>query len=198
MNKAGCIYDKLFKVGVSSKEAIEEVFGLVCSYVLRNFGSEFKSLDLEILNQLKDEGTPILKLCFLMNAFAQDTTLRAVVKEGAIDKSHEMALRIDVFYRVLAIAIRSIYSTPFTVKGSKRILLSAVHFCLVAWNCFDAKTMMWYCDMYTSRGSLNIPLPLPQPPHSLIQDSSDVAPPDFKKTKLDIADAADFAVCANK
>jgi len=143
----GCLYDDLFSVD-TAREAITKTYGAIRQYGVRNYGKHLKKRDVERLADLTERGGYALKLMFVLAMLAHDAALREQVEDTADPESLEKA---KGFYRVLALAVRSVYVSPFTERSVRRIILGAIRFCFVAWECFDAAGMTHLCDWYSAR-----------------------------------------------
>jgi hypothetical protein len=124
--------------------------------VLRFYGAELKPVDIQRYDELCARGGTALKLMFVLMMLAHDAALRQqIVCTANADVATQR--KVAAFYRVIAIALRSIYVTPFTETSMKRIMLSTLEFCYVGWACHDADGITHYCDRYAARSDLPLP-----------------------------------------
>lgn len=144
-----CVYDSFFAMDNTATEAIEKAFESAKAYELRIYGQYYNKKDLEYLENLAKKGGPILKLMFVIGELTHDAAWRAQVEECSDPAVQE---KVRGFFRVMSIAMRSMYEANIDEHTAKRIVLSTVEYLHRCWSCCDKKHQDIACDYFASRG----------------------------------------------
>jgi hypothetical protein len=148
MGKEGrCMYDDLF-TEETSRDAIKKVREDILAYGMRNYGAHLKKRDAERIRDQTERGGYAAHLLFVILMLTHNAALREQIEDTA---DPEVIDKVKGFYRVMAIATRSIYVSPFTERSVRRMALGVIRFCFMAWRCFDADGMARLCDWYSAR-----------------------------------------------
>jgi len=171
-----CLYDELFGFDLRTGEtcdadtrarnAIEATCEAIRQFALRHYGREYNRKDREHSAAITRKGTAGTKLAYVLLMLTNEDSLREIITSGIARESaadtvnpalaRERMRKAIIFYRVLAIATRSLFETPFTETTSPMYVLMFLEICAVAWVCMDAAAMSMYCDFFSARWKFDL------------------------------------------
>lgn len=150
-----CLYDELLSVYVPTdvvKEAIEVAFASTAEFMLRQYRAEFSRRDVANCRVVADKGNHGLKLAFVLLMLAQEQCHRdAILLNMPQHADLEQRRKAVVFYRVLSVAVRSLFETPYDETNSRVFVMAFLEICVVAWNCMSSSAMSMFCDRFSAR-----------------------------------------------
>lgn len=171
-----CLYDELFgfdprtgeicEADLRAHDAIETTSEAIRQFALRQYGREYNRKDREHSAAIAHGGNAGIKLAYVLLMLTNEDSLREIItsraaKESALDAinpalARERMRKAVIFYRVLSIATRSLFETPFTEVTSPTYVLMFLEICIVAWACMDAAAMSMYCDFFSARWKFDL------------------------------------------
>ena len=147
---ARCLYDEVFSNDEEvAREAIDSTFESIYDFTRRNYGGSLSTSDekrLELVRQLGNHG---LRLAFVLSMLANEPVIREEIDADVEDVA--TISKTTVFYRVISIATRGMFETPFTEENAHIIVSRFIQFCSIAWRCLDADSMSNFCDRFSAR-----------------------------------------------
>jgi hypothetical protein len=146
-----CIYDELFVTDGSTQGAQRAVaiFEYMCLYVIESYEQYLSKADLERLENLQQNGSPILKLVFILALITHDAAIRLTFEnECEVPADFE---KMKAYYRALAIGFRSLYQSPFDANNIQMLILSLLGFLHRAWACTNTELCHNLCSAYGMR-----------------------------------------------
>jgi hypothetical protein len=147
----GSLYADLLHIGDNPPEQVEAVFKAVAVYIRRHYKDEMTQSDTKYLLMLERNGNPLLKLYFVLMCIPIDQAIRVLVEASATTNEDMCACK--AFYRVLAIALRSVMLAPYTTANARAIVLSAMKFIYQGWACTGGKPgpILIYCNSFAAQ-----------------------------------------------
>jgi hypothetical protein len=173
--KATCLYDELFSF-TNAKDAIEIGFANTLHHINRHYRKYMQGVDKARIRMIKRHGSVFVKVFFVLCCLAHNVALRKQIEYDAVhvfkrrlrkkcerlcqpfamseeDQKEltEIRKKIRIFStNVLAIKVRSLYVSPFTENSIKRIVLTAVEWCVNAWVSNNSAGLEHLCRIHSS------------------------------------------------
>jgi hypothetical protein len=157
-----CLYDEVFGADGNAeacRRSIETTFTAIHDYALRHYGSDYSRRDMFHCRLIVEKGNLALKLAYVLLILTHEKSLRDVVAgqaavaaaESGVVEDREHARKLMMYYRVLAIATRSLFETAFDETNARDFVSLFIQLCAVAWLCMDSAAMSMFCDQFSSR-----------------------------------------------
>jgi hypothetical protein len=159
-----CLYDDLFSTDEGeARDSIDRAFSKFYEFGLRTYGMFMSDADIGRLKMMAERGNHGLKLAFMLFVMTHETAIRKNVNKAAIATLMDAGTALDSgmgletvcktvgFYRVLSIAVRSIFETPFTEVLAPVLVDRFIQFAYICWKCTDSEAMQNLCDSFSSR-----------------------------------------------
>lgn len=168
-----CLYDELFSLGNAEhmRECIDKTYDSIEKFKKRMYDAVLNEKDRRRSEAIASSGNSGLKLVMILLAITHESSIRDTIEcdaaerldsirkefQGSEDESEielfieETMHKIDLFYRVLSIGVRSLYETPYTELNAQTYVRAFLNFCFFAWSCCDSDSMEMLCDAFSSR-----------------------------------------------
>jgi hypothetical protein len=144
---ARCLYDSLFRDDDSVRETVCRCFDATRSLVERTYGSIMLERDTVHMKSVCEYGNAAAKLAFVLMAIVHEHALSDEIEAEVTSKI--LLQRIDSFHRLVSIASRSLFESPFTDKNAHVFVARYIVLCALGWMCLrDSASIENLCDMF--------------------------------------------------
>jgi hypothetical protein len=154
-----CLYDDIFPVPWGDMRydgrALDAYYRSVRGFCVRHFAGEFNKLEQSNAKLIDTRGNRAAHLAFVLLMLTQEECLRDEVWFTAVGRSRrrhlprEEARKLLMYYRVMSIATRSLFETPYDETNARAFLSGFIEVCS-AWVTMDSAAMSMYCDFFAS------------------------------------------------
>jgi hypothetical protein len=161
-----CLFDRLMPRDPTeeTKNEIDQTCEAIRQFAARTYGSEYSRTAWRHWNMIapavcRDRA---IELAYILLESTHEGALHGMImaEAAALERREspppstaelERVRKMVMFYRVQAIAMRSLYETPFTDSNAHEYVMGYLYVCVMAWLCMDARAMSMFCDHFSSR-----------------------------------------------
>jgi hypothetical protein len=143
-----CLYDELFS-GEMAAQSIEECFSAVLDFVKRNYCQVMHSRDWSRATFIAEKGNSAIKLAFMLLVETHEQAIHDQIVLGCANE--ETQKKAHVFRRLLCIATRSLFETPFDEDNAPSLVSRYLQVCHLCWTSMDHAALENFCDFFSSR-----------------------------------------------